>query len=101
MKTLLIVLVLATSGCFPKPDIIYVTNPIYRPERPKVPTIHDKELECLSPPEYFKQYGHVSEIYQKLVTKDQLMVEYIEKLENIIDSTRKGVENVDGVRDGK
>lgn len=85
--TIISLVVLGSTGCalFTKsPDptpvekVVYVTNPLYAPSRPELPTWTGKDMECLAP-----------DVKQKIRDRDTLRREYAEKLEVIIRSTQK------------
>lgn len=81
---MMINLVLLGSGCAllqekpPVEKVVYVTTPLYAPDRPNLPTWTGKDMECLTP-----------EMKQNIRDRDTLRREYAEKLEIIIKSTQK------------
>lgn len=81
MKKLMLLSILLT-GCslFQKSDnlekIVYVTAPLYGPERPVLPTWTGDDMSCLS-----------EEMKDKIRDRDQMRKFYAEQLEVIINST--------------
>lgn len=78
----IILLSLFLTGCslFQKSDnlekIVYVTAPLYAPERPVLPTWTGDDMSCLS-----------EEMKDKIRDRDQMRKFYAEQLEVIINST--------------
>lgn len=78
----IILLSLFLTGCslFQKSDnlekIVYVTTPLYVPERPVLPTWTGDDMSCLS-----------EEMKDKIRDRDQMRKFYAEQLEVIINST--------------
>lgn len=67
-------------GCAQQP-VIYVTQPLWKPARPVLPTLTKLDVQCLSKEAFFK-----------LFNRDRLRREYAEELEVIIESTQSSEE---------
>ena len=79
-KIILLPIILTGCSLFQKQDalekIVYVTAPLYAPERPVLPTWTGDDMECLS-----------EEVKDKIRDRDQMRKFYAEQLEAIINST--------------
>ena len=76
--------VLLMSGCGVPPAegvTVPVVVALESPPRPILPQVTEEELQSLS-----------DESYERLVTRQRLLRQYAEELEEIIQSTHKGVE---------
>lgn len=67
-------------GCAQQP-VTYVTQPLWKPARPVLPTLTRSDVQCLSKEAFFK-----------LFNRDRLRREYAEELEVIIESTQSSEE---------
>ena len=68
------------SGCAhqePKVQYVYVPLPLNRPVRPEIPKIKGTDLMCVS-----------SDTKQLLLNRDNIMKDYMNKLEATIDATK-------------
>lgn len=78
--SLVMVTVGAISGCVhqqPKVQYVYVPIPLDRPVRPEFPKVKGTDLMCVS-----------SDTKQLLLNRDNIMKDYMNKLEATIDATK-------------
>lgn len=81
-------ILLFLTGCEPTVQVRYITQELSRPERPLLPKVKARELECLSPV-----------TYQTLYDRQRLMSEYAVTLETIIDATKSVPNDQNGAKD--
>lgn len=80
MQTFLVMVTVQISGCAhqePKVQYVYVPIPLNRPVRPEFPKVRGTELICVS-----------SDTKKQLLDRDNVMKEYMNKLEATIDATK-------------